>query len=797
MKVSLNWIRQYTDIPLSPEAYMNRMIMTGTAIDALENLDKGLENVVVGRVLRCEKLAGSDHLSVCQVDAGCREPLQIVCGAPNVKAGMVAPVALPGARLPGGMAIKKGKIRGVESHGMLCSADELDIPQHLYPSVGAEGLLVLPDDLAPGGSVSAALGLDDIVADFDILANRPDCLSVWGIARESAAALNTAFNMPEISFRETDDRIEDHTRVTVEEPALCPRYAARVVKNVRIGPSPLWLRARLHAAGMRSINNIVDITNFIMLETGHPMHAFDLQHVKGRHIIVRKAQPGETLTTLDGKTHALIGDELLICDEGGPTGLAGIMGGLDSEITSDTREILFECAAFDRANTRITARRLGIRTESSGRFERGVSPCTVMTALDRACQMTEMLGAGDIVSGAIDIYPVPQAAAAVTGSVRSIQRLMGVDIPAEEMVSILRRLYFKADVSGDTLTATAPDFRQDIGHEADLAEEVLRMAGYDCIPSTRLRGETTQGGNSLSGRRRAKLAGLLSGMGFDEIMTYSFTGQRQLDMLGMDADDKRQRPFRIINPLGEDTAVMRTTLAADMLRVLATNMNHGNGDAALYEFGTLFDFDSRTDEGLPMETPSLALGCYGAGADFYALRDTVLTLLNREGVAWDIQPGGEPWMHPGRCAQITAGGETVAVVGEAHPDVADRFALTERAFVADVYLDRLYRHAKPLDTVNDLLRTPAVGRDIALVLPEGQPLLPVQQAICRAAGDLLEDVRLFDVYRGAQAGEGKKSAAFAMTFRAPDRTLTEQEITALMDRIVRSVTAQFGAEVRS
>ena len=323
------------------------------------------------------------------------------------------------------------------------------------------------------------------------------------------------------------------------------------------------------------------------------------------------------------------------------------------------------------------------------------------------------------------------------------------------------------------------------------------MAGYDRIPSTRLRGETTQGGNSLSGRRRAKLAGLLSGMGFDEIMTYSFTGQRQLDMLGMDADDKRQRPFRIINPLGEDTAVMRTTLAADMLRVLATNMNHGNRDAALYEFGTLFDFDRRTDEGLPTETPSLALGCYGAGADFYTLRDTVLTLLNQEGVAWDIQPGGEPWMHPGRCAQITADGEIVAVVGEAHPDVADRFDMTERAFVADVYLDRLYRHAKPLDTVSDLLRTPAVGRDIALVLPEGQPLLPVQQAICRAAGDLLEDVRLFDVYRGAQAGEGKKSAAFAMTFRAPDRTLTEQEITALMDRIVRSVTAQFGAEVRS
>ena len=797
MKTSYQWLQQYTDLPADQAAYMKAMVATGTAVEHIEPLAGEISQVVVGKVISCQKHENSDHLHVCQVDVGQEEPLQIVCGAPNVKEGILAPVALVGATLPGGHSIKEGKIRGVTSYGMLCSATELKVPQELYPSVGEAGLLIFQENLPLGMDATKALGLDDSVVDLEVLANRPDLLSVWGLAQESAAVFDAPFRLPSLNYDEAGGDIHEHVSVRVEDAQRCPRYAGRVIKNVRIAPSPLWLRSYLHAAGMRSINNIVDITNFVMLETGHPMHAFDLSQVRGRQIVVRTAKAGESLTTLDGKHHALQGHELLICDAEGPTGLAGIMGGLESEITQDTHDIFFECASFERTQTRVTARGLGIRTEASGRFERGVNPATIMMALDRACHLVQALGAGEVVSGVYDHYPEPIVQAPVTGSVRRIAATTGVDIGADEMLSLLKRLRFEVSLDGDTLTATAPIFRQDIEQEADLCEEVLRLAGYDRIPATNMRGESTPGGDSLKRRRQNKLQGLLSGLGYDEIINFSFFGQKQLDNLNLPADDARLKPLTILNPLGEDTALMRTTLAPDMLRVLALNMAHGNDEARLYEFGTVYDALQRTDEGLVTERPYLSLGLYGDGSDFYDLRDAVLTLLKHEGIEADIEVYQQPYLHPGRSAALLAGGQRVAVLGEVHPEVADNFGLSQRAYIAEIDLAALYQHALPMGTVRDLPRMPAVSRDIALVLPESQPLLPVLQAIRRAGGQLLEEAQLFDVYRGQQLGEDKKSAAFGLVFRAADRTLEEKEISTLMDKIQRSCAAQFGAVVRS
>ncbi|NLA53902.1 MAG: phenylalanine--tRNA ligase subunit beta, partial [Clostridiales bacterium] len=606
------------------------------------------------------------------------------------------------------------------------------------------------------------------------------------------------FKLPRLDYHEdTNDSIHRRVKISVQNNELCPRYAGRVVKNVRIGPSPLWLRRYLHAAGMRSINNIVDITNFVMLETGHPMHAFDLAQVKGQEIIVRQAAAGEKLTTLDSKQHNLLGNELLICDQAGPIGLAGIMGGLDSEIEQTTQTLLFESAAFDRSNTRLTARALGIRTEASGRFERGVNPQTVLTALDRACHLVESLNAGDIVGGLIDVYPQPVKHLPVSASVSRIAQRGGVDIKKEEMISLLRRLQFTVIAQGDNLQVTAPDFRQDIEQEADICEEVLRLAGYDRIPTTLMKGEAMQGFDSQNRLWHQKLARVLNGLGYDEIVNYSFFGQKQLDSLGLKADDGRLNTLRIRNPLGEDTTLMRSSLAPDMLKTLALNMQRSNDTAKLYEFGVIFDAAQPTQEGLYAEKPILCVGSYGAQESFYTLRDTIVSLLLQEGVNYSIAAYLESYLHPGRSAAIICGETIIARVGEIHPTTAQAYGMDKKAYLAELDLDALKTAAVPMAKIKELPRMPAVVRDIALMLDNSQELLPVMEAIRRAGGTLLEDVSLFDVYRGTQLGEGKKSAAFSLIFRAPDRSLEEKEIANLMDKVKRSVKAQFEAEVRS
>ena len=797
MKIPMQWIGAYTPISLEPQAYMDRMIMCGDGVEGYENLGAEVENVVVGRVLTCVPHPDSDHLRVTTVDVGEGEPLQIVCGAPNCEAGILVPVAKVGARLPGGVKIKKGKLRGVASEGMLCSSEELGVPVELYPSVGVAGLLIFQEDYPLGADVRPILGIDDTVMDFEVLANRPDCLSVWGMARETAVACGSTFHKPEISVKECGGDIHDYVQVEVHDPDLCPRYVARVIKDVRVGPSPMWLRKYLHGAGMRSINNVVDITNFVMLETGHPMHAFDLDMVEGRHIIVRRAVEGEHITTLDGKAHALTSGQLVICDASKPSCVAGIMGGEESEITEKTHTMMFECAVFDRAATRVTSRALGIRTESSGRFEKGVSVKTAMEAMDRACQLINELDAGDVVSGVIDLYPEPAKEQVVTGSCKRIAQRTGVDIPPEEIERILTALYFDVEREGDALTAVVPDFRQDVEGEADLSEEVLRIYGYDKIPSTLLRGETTPGGRSDRMRLKDDLAGQLQGMGYYEIMNFSFLSPKDIEKLNLPAGDERLQPLQIRNPLGEDTSVMRSTLVPGMLKTLALNMNHGNETARLYEAAAVFDPLHPTAEGLPTETQTLCLGVYGKEEDFYTLRGAVEQLLRHRGIAFDIVPGGESYHHPGRCARLMQGETVLCTLGEVHPAVRENFDMPARALVAEINLETIAALSQPMGAVKPMPRYPAVSRDLSLVMAESTSVGPLMADMAKAAGAILEDVKLFDVYRSAALGADMKSVAFAFVFRGADRTLTEQEITAAMDKILKVAAEKYNAVIRS
>lgn len=796
MKVPMKWISEYAPILTDAENYMNKMIMIGNGVEGYEDLGGGFSGVVVGKVLTCEAHPDSDHLHVTTVDIGSGEPLQIVCGAPNCEAGILVPVATVGACLPGGVKIKKGKLRGVESCGMLCSSDELGVPVELYPSVGSAGLLIFYEDYPLGADVKPILGLDDTVMDFEVLANRPDCLSVWGLARETAVACGTEFKKPEITVTEADGDVHDYVRVDVEANDLCPRYIARVVKNVRVGESPMWLRKYLYGAGMRSINNVVDITNFVMLETGHPMHAFDLDKVDGRHIIVRRAEAGEQITTLDGKEHPLSGGQLVICDAKKPSCLAGIMGGEESEITENTRTMMFECAVFDRASTRVTSRTLGIRTESSGRFEKGVSVKTAMEAMNRACQMIHELDAGDVVGGVIDIYPDPEEKQVITASCERIAKRTGVDIPADEIVRILKQLHFGVEREGDMLTVTVPDFRQDVTGEADLSEEALRVYGYDHIPGTLLRGETTPGGRSEAMRLKDSVSRKLCGLGFREIMNFSFVSPKSVEKLGLPENDERLNMLPIRNPLGEDTSVMRSTPVPGMLSTLALNMNHGNEKASLYEAAGVFDPIHRTEENLPTETRKLCLGMYGGKVDFFTLRAVAESLLTGFGIDTECEAGGEVYYHPGRRAVLKHNGEIVCSLGEIHPEVREKFDMPQRAYVAELDLNQIAALKQPMGAVKPMPRYPAVTRDLSLVMPETTQVGPLLSLMRGAAGKILEDAKMFDVYRSAALGADKKSIAFSFVFRGADHTLTEDEITKAMNKLLKAAEGM-GAVIRA
>lgn len=794
MNVPMKWLKEYVDIKLDSKEYASRMVMTGTGVESIEQTGSGFDHVVVGKVESIVKHPDSDHLVICQVNVG-SEVIQIVTGAPNVFEGAYVPVALDGAHLPGGVKIKKGKLRGVVSNGMMCSGPELEIPEGLYPHCGDEGLLIFQEPHEPGTDVKEVFGLGDDVIEFEILANRPDCLSVWGLSRESAAVLGEHFVKPEISVRECEgDAFENYASVEVRDDELCPRYCARVIKNVKIGPSPLWMRAYLYGAGVRPINNIVDITNFVMLETGHPMHAFDLSKVKDGKIVVRRAHPGEELVTLDGKKHVLTEDMLVIADAQNATGLAGIMGGEESEIVSDTHAVLFECAAFQRANNRVTARSLGIRTEASSRYEKGVCPETVMEAIERACQLVNELECGEVVPGVFDHYPNPQPERVVKAQVSRIQNRISVPVPGETMADILDSLEIQTELQDNELTCRIPAFREDIETDADLSEEVLRLYGYEHIPSTMLKGETQAGGRSERQRLLDKVKNALVGMGGYEAMNFSFVSPKWLAAMGFGQGDERLDPVVVRNPLGEDTSVMRTSLAPSMLNTLSLNINRGNPEGMLFETAPIFH---KTQAGqLPQEELTLCVGLYGDKKDFFDLKDIVTCMLAQFGISPTVSAGGEGYYHPGRKAVLSVDGTEIGQLGEVHPDIAAKFDIERRVYLAEIKLEAVKALEQPIGAVKVLPKFPAVTRDLALVVDEAVGVGPLMETIRSAAGKTLETISLFDVYRGLQLGQDKKSVAFALSFRAADRTLTDADINHAMERILSACEGEYKAEIR-
>ncbi|MDR2505920.1 MAG: phenylalanine--tRNA ligase subunit beta [Oscillospiraceae bacterium] len=807
MKIPYSLINQLVDIDVTAREYEEKMVFAGNAIESVTSVGEGITGVVVGRIVKIEKHGNSDHLLICKLDVGRGEPVQIITGADNVFEGALVPVALDGAVLAGGKKIKTSKMRGELSQGMLCAGEEIDVPEHLYPGAGVNGILILRDDAPLGSDIFDLIPLKDKVFDFEILANRPDCLSAVGIAKESAAVLGGAYHEPNVSVRTVGKDVREFVDVEVRDSDLAPRYIAAVIDDVRIAPSPMWLRKALNGAGLRSINNIVDITNYVMMETGHPMHAFDLSKVRSGEgaekprIIVRRAKDGESLTTLDGKERLLTHEMLVIADGERATGLAGIMGGEESEITYETKRVMFECAAFDRTSIRLTSRALGMRTDASGRFERGVAPETAMFAMLRACHLVNELDAGDVAAGMYDIYGKKQSVPTVHADCGNIRRIIGVEVSDEDIVRILRSLWFDVALEGGKLTVVPPAFRLDVDQEADLAEEVIRLYGYHHLHST-LPASAVSGKKSDRMKLRDTIRDFLTARGLSEILTFSFTNTDDLRKLNLAEDDTRLAALPIMNPLGEDTAVMRTTLVPHMLKALALNQSRRVGSASLYEisrvFETVKDGEARKDGELPFEREMLCVGMYGGGADFYTARELAELLLKLFGVEAEVKRITETYLHPGRAASLVVKASEIArivTIGEIHPDVAEAFGVERGTYIAEIDIDALARHIAPQPKIAELPRYPAVERDVALALDMDAPLGEVTSEIKKACGKLLEDVRLFDVYRGAQLG-GKKSAAFALKFRAADRTLTDDEASKLMDKLLKAVDNKFGAKLR-
>ena len=790
MKVSLNWLKRYVDIKVSAQELCDKMTMSGFEVEGMEDLSQTMSNVRAGRIVKIEKHPDADKLQVCQVDVGGEAPIQIITGAQNVFEGALVPCALHDSHLPNGAHIKRGKLRGLPSEGMMCSGEELCLKESDYPGAEVYGILILQGDWAPGTDLREILELNDILIDFSILSNRPDCNSVLGIAREVAVVLKEEFHMPVPAYHTVGGDIRDYMKVTVEDSDLCPRYMGRVVKNLRIKESPDWMKKCIKSAGMRPINNIVDITNFVLLETGQPMHAFDLRDIKGSQIIVRRAKDGEHITTLDGKDHALTPEMLVIADGEEPSCLAGIMGGLNSEIKPDTADLFFECAKFRRDNVRRTARALGMRTESSARYEKGVDIHNVAYAMERALQLIEELDAGDIIDGVIDqnqglpeerVLKVPAA---------SINALLGIEVPVPAMVEILNSLAIATTVEGSDLVCRIPSFRDDIESRADLAEEVMRVYGYDHIVATPIRGELSRGRKLPDRICTDAVKAVLAAQSMREIITYSFISPKAADLLRLAEDDPRRQAVTLLNPLGEEYSVMRTQMISSMLTVLALNDSRKIPAVRMFECGKRFVPKALPLTEQPDEVPALSLGLYGPDEDFFTLKGIVEALLDRFGMKGAFVPSKEPYFHPGRQAEVRVPGldAPLAVLGEVHPAVAAAYGMDVRAYAAEIQLRPLFRAMEERKVIyQPLPKFPASTRDLSVLADADTPIADLEAAIRSADSGIVEKVELFDVYQGSQIPEGKKSVSYSLVLRAPDRTLTDEDCDRAMAKILKAL----------
>ena len=792
MKLSREWLGEYTTIGAPDKEYCDAMTMSGSKVEGWEVTGSEISRVVVGRVVSMERHTNSDHMWVCRINVGGERELQIVTGAQNVSVGDLVPVALDGSTLPGGKEIHTGKLRGELSEGMLCSLGELGLEQRDFPYAIEDGIFILEEDCVPGDDIRAVCGLNDSVVEFEITNNRPDCLSVRGLARESACTFRTPLTLAEPTVRGGHGDIHEKLSVEIKDAELCPRYTARMVKNIKIAPSPKWMRRRLRASGVRPINNIVDITNYVMLEYGQPMHAFDYACLHDGKIIVRRAGEGESLRTLDGNDHALTPGMLVIADPEGPVALAGVMGGANSEITDETTTIVFESANFLGHSIRKTAIALGMRTDASGRFEKGLDPLATVPAVDRACELVEMLGAGEVLDGTIDVLAKAPETTFIELDEKRINALLGTDMPRDFMVDTLTALGF--ELNGSTLTV--PSWRGDCTMLADIAEECARFWGYDKIEATDIRGAATQGGYSEKTLFMQKLGAACRAMGYTEVMTYSFVSPSSLDKIKVPAGSPLRDNYRILNPLGEDTSVMRTTALPSMLGVLSTNLNRRNMEARLYEMATVYR--KQPGKTLADERTALTLGAYGGGTDFFALKGAVETLL-RAARTPDVRFTADTEsaaFHPGRCAAVWSGDTRLGTLGQIHPDVCAAYGLDGATYCAE--LDGVLLHdlegAEP--TYTPLPRFPAITRDIAVVCDAAVPVGELTECIRKAEKNVLRGVKLFDVYTGTGIPEGKKSVAFSLTLRSDDGTLTDDHAEEAVRAVLDALRESFGAVIR-
>lgn len=794
MKLPMSWLSDYTDISgISPKEYADKLTMTGSKVEGVEYLGKEIDKVVVGKVLSCEMHPDSDHLHVCMVDVGEGEPLQIVCGAPNVAAGQKVPVALNGAQLPGGVKIKKGKLRGVLSNGMICSHEELGLEPSRLGYEPEYGILVLDENAEIGSDVKELFGLNENVVEFEITSNRPDCFSIIGLARETAVSFGKPFSVPETSFTEQGGDINELVSVEILDKDKCKRYNSRVVKNVKIGPSPKWMRERLEACGVRAINNIVDITNYVLLEYGQPMHAFDIRDIAGGKICIRRAEENEVIKTLDGQDRTLTADDLVISDAERAIAVAGVMGGFNSEIKPDTTTVVFESAMFDAASVRLTAQRVGLRTEASSRYEKGLDYNNTVPAIERACQLVEMLGCGEIVSGMIDTMGNVEGETVIAFRPEKINSFLGTDISTDDMIKILESLEVKVDT--ETMTLVPPSFRPDLQAEADIAEEIARFYGYDVIPTSLLRGETTIGSKTPEQLTADKINQVLTSQGMYEIYTYTFQSPAVLDKLGIPAGSPLRNYVRIGNPLGEDTSIMRTTMAGSMLETLSRNYNYRNKSAKLFELGKIYIPNAPGQ--LPDEPQKLMLGMYG-GVDFYDIKgicEEIFTRLHIEDVEF-VPVNDDPVYHPGRTARIVAGNKEIGVIGEAHPAVLRAFEIGTKAYIGELDFDALFTAANHNVKFVPLTKFPAVTRDFSIVVDRKTPVAEIEKVMKKAGGKLLTSLELSDVYTGEQIPADKKSVMYKAEFKAPDRSLTGEEADNLHAKIVKLLGKELNAELR-
>ena len=809
MNTSLNWIKAM--VPglddVTDQQFRDAMTLSGTKVECFTAYDKNLDKIVVGQIESVEKHPDADKLVICQVNVG-DSTVQIVTGAPNIEVGskgQKVPVVLDGGRVAGGhdgsalpedgIKIKKGKLRGIESCGMMCAIEELGSSREFYPDAPENGIYILGDDAVVGSDAVEYLGLNDTVFEYEITNNRVDCYSVIGIAREAAATFNKPFNPPMPSKTGNSEDVNDYISVDIEAKELCPRYVARVVKNIKLAPSPKWMQHRLMTAGIRPINNIVDITNYVMEEYGQPMHAYDYDQIAGKKIVVRTAADGEKFVTLDGQERILNSSTLMICDGERAVGVAGVMGGENSMITDDVKTMLFEAATFDGTNIRKTTKRIGLRTDASGKFEKGLDPENAMAAMDRACQLIEELGVGEVVGGAVDIYPVKKECRRIVFEPERVNKLLGTNVSVDDMMDYFKRLEIEYDKESNELII--PTFRQDLIRTADIAEEVARFYGYDNIPTTLPHGATTMGKVSFKQTVKDVAGEIAQFCGFSQAMTYSFESPKVFDKLKIAKDSPLRKTVVISNPLGEDFSIMRTLPLNGMLTSLSTNYNRRNKNVKLYELATVY-IPSDNEEELPTESVDFTLGFFGDG-DFFTMKGVVEEFLERIGMRnkpeYDPQ-AGKPYLHPGRQANVIYDGTVIGYLGEVHPDVADNYSLGERTYIAVLDLSKITPMASFDRKYTGIAKFPAVTRDISMVMPKDMLVGSVEKVIEKRGGKLVESFKLFDIYEGEQIKAGFKSVAYSISFRANDRTLEDKDIAPIMEKILNDLS-EMGIELRS